>query len=665
MTHEEMIERFACKVCQKPSGLDPDKCHATIGRQRPLCREYNCCRIKEKSDEQLSYARSPIDRNIFLRACPGSGKTEVVALKAAYEIKNWNKQVGGLAVLTFTNNAADVIHKRVCQFAGIDKAGYPHFIGTLSSWLQGYIVNPFAHILTGYKGRNGDRSIRLVEQNCASDFLKGFQTSPYASSGPIKANQYSWDCEDRRYLFHSNSRTADIVRQAIAFTAQQKQELKEKKRSFLRHGYATHHDVEFICYRLLEEHPALAERTSKRFPLVLVDECQDLSWTEMNILRQLQGCSTILHFVGDLNQAIYEFKKVSPEKVNSFVGEDGFAKMELSDNFRSCQEIVEVCRGLVDGQGDIRGKCQGKMDTPCVFVTYRNDQIPSLPNWFEGFLTERGLDVSKSAIVARGWSTVSKLRPSGNTTVKGYQRRLAMSIHLWKAGGIQAMGDALKYMGQFMVEKWFPKYRSNSREYYCPDCVSSPLRWRLFLAALLDSSIENTSLTNLDQTWSQWAAAVRAEFCAIARACQPALAAFVTEPLKPLEDLDANNCKAPRGESSSPVVGSLGVTSAPKAAIRITTIHSVKGETSDAIMLVSAPSKQGTSDGYWPQWLEDPSSEAARLAYVASSRPKYLLVWAIPEQPNADYKQLEKRGLVLHPMDGGLNSQERSVCTEQ
>ena len=73
--------------------------------------------------------------------------------------------------------------------------------------------------------------------------------------------------------------------------------------------------------------------------------------------------------------------------------------------------------------------------------------------------------------------------------------------------------------------------------------------------------------------------------------------------------------------------------------LRITTIHSVKGETLDAILLVSAPSKQGTPDGHWTQWLEVSTKEAARLAYVASSRPKHLLAWAIPTPINEPAKK--------------------------
>jgi len=66
--------------------------------------------------------------------------------------------------------------------------------------------------------------------------------------------------------------------------------------------------------------------------------------------------------------------------------------------------------------------------------------------------------------------------------------------------------------------------------------------------------------------------------------------------------------------------------------VRITTIHEVKGETLDAAMLVSSPNNQGKGGGYWENWLEDATHEHARFAYVASSRPKHLLIWAIPEK---------------------------------
>jgi len=641
MTREELIEWFACNVCGKPTGLDPDECHSTIGRQNPLCNKYKCCRIEEKSEQQLNYAGSPIDKNIFLKACPGSGKTEVVGLKAAYEIKRWDKKVGGIAVLTFTNNSADVIHERVCQFAGVEKAGYPHFIGTLSSWLQSYIVNPFAYILTGYEGLNGDRSIRLVENSCDSDFLKGFQTVAYPSSGPIKANEYSWDCEEKKYVFASQSRAVDAARKTIRFTAEQTKELKEKKKSFLGRGFATHQDIEFICFRLMKKHTTLTQRVSERFPVILVDECQDLSWTEMGILKYLQGFSTSLHFIGDLKQAIYEFRNVGPEKVDTFVRENCFGEMTLSNNFRSCQGIVDTCKAIVNEENDAKGMSEAKLATPCLFVTYKTDSIRSLPQLFESFLTKKGLDIGKSAVVARGWSTVSKLRPSGNNEIKNDQMRLAAAVNLWQTGGIQAMGDALKYVGQFVAHKFFPQYPVNPREYYSPECVTSAIGWRLFLARLLDASIKNSDIADLNQTWKAWAKNIRTHFHSVANESMPLLANYLTEnvgvfgPVK----FNALNSEEPRVNDSLPK------TPQQKTSIRITTIHAVKGETLDAIMLVSAPSKQGTTNGHWEQWLDAPCSEAARFAYVASSRPRHLLIWAIPEESNANHARLKKLGL--------------------
>ena len=63
-----------------------------------------CC-IKMLSDEQVAYVTAPLEEDIYLNACPGSGKTEVIGVKAAYEINRWKQKINGIAILTFTNSA--------------------------------------------------------------------------------------------------------------------------------------------------------------------------------------------------------------------------------------------------------------------------------------------------------------------------------------------------------------------------------------------------------------------------------------------------------------------------------------------------------------------------------------------------------------------------------
>ncbi len=636
MTHDQMKETMACQVCGKPEGLSLDKCYVTVGKKNPLCNEYGKCRIAEKSEPQFNYAFSDVDKNIFLKACPGSGKTEVVGLKTAYEIKRWDKKVGGIAALTFTNNAADVISERVSQFAGIEKIKYPHFIGTFDSWLHGYIAHPFGHFLTKYKGQDGDFSIRVLESNSNAKFMenKNFKTKPYHGKGAIKANEYYLDREENKYVYcHARQGSLDFADIT---------ELKTAKNKFIEAGFANYQDMENICITILSGKSIVAKRLALRFPLIIVDECQDLSWIQLQILKKLKDKGSKLHFVGDLNQAIYEFKKVDPEKVKEFTKAERFEERLLSNNFRSCQPIVDICQKIVNDEIAVMGACKQEITSPCICLTYTNkNDLCKLPAWFCRTIQENKLDINKSAIVTRGWSNVSRMRPSVNNQINKYSKRLAMSIHLWHTGDVQAVKDSISYMGQFFSEKYFDKYSANSRKHYCPECVNYSIRWRVFLLKVLEKCIQNQNLIDFTKTGTEWAKSVRSDFGQIARDCKPFLAETLTEDVD-FPDFDGNSFRpsdAPRA-----VENLFSGRAAIKSDIHITTIHSVKGQTFDSIMLVSAPSKSGSDDNHWEHWLGDTNPEAKRLAYVASSRPKHLLVWAAPKVNNGDMTKLTKLG---------------------
>lgn len=644
MTLDQMKEVMACEVCGKPGGLSLIKCHATLGKKKPLCNEYGKCRISEKSEPQFNYAFSEVDKNIFLKACPGSGKTEVVGLKTAYEIKRWDKEVGGIAVLTFTNNAADVISERVLQFAGIDKITYPHFVGTFDSWLHGYIAHPFAHFVTKYQGANGDCSIRLIDANSNAKFMenKKFKTKPYPRKGPIKANEYYLDREENKYVY-CNARQG-----SLGFA--DRTELQAAKKKFIEAGFANYQDMENICITILSKKSMMAERLASRFPLIIIDECHDLSWGQLQILKTLKDKGSKLHFVGDLNQAIYEFKKVDPEKIKDFISAEGFEERLLSDNFRSCQRIVDICQKIVNDKIPVKGACEQEITSPCICLVYKDkNDLCKLPAWFCRTIQENKLNINKSVIVTRGWSNVSRMRPSGSNQINKYSKRLAMAIHLWRTGDVQAIKDSISYMGQFFSEKYFDKYLANSRKHYCPECVGSVIRWRLFLMKVLEKCIQNQNVIDFAQTGTEWAKSVRSDIGQIARDCKPFLAEALSEDVV-FPDFDGNSFRP--SDARMPVEKLFSGQAVTKSDIHIATIHSVKGQTFDSIMLVSAPTRQGSGDNHWEHWLEDPTSEAARLAYVASSRSKHLLVWAVQKGTDGDRKRLTTLGFVPIDLSG-------------
>ncbi|HKY53202.1 MAG TPA: hypothetical protein VJM08_02800 [Anaerolineales bacterium] len=50
---------------------------------------------------------------------------------------------------------------------------------------------------------------------------------------------------------------------------------------------------------------------------------------------------------------------------------------------------------------------------------------------------------------------------------------------------------------------------------------------------------------------------------------------------------------------------------------------------------------------HWQDWPNDPASEAARFAYVASSRPRHLLIWAVKKLKPAQAEVLTALGFEL------------------
>lgn len=121
-------------------------------------------RIEEKTNEQLDYIFSPLDQCIYLEACAGSGKTEVLGLKAAYEICKWGSGKSGIAVLTFTNEATATIANRVSAFYG-RLLPSNHFIGTFSSFVHGHIVQRFGYKFYATDSDKPDKSFRIIDSD--------------------------------------------------------------------------------------------------------------------------------------------------------------------------------------------------------------------------------------------------------------------------------------------------------------------------------------------------------------------------------------------------------------------------------------------------------------------------------------------------------------------
>ncbi len=216
--------------------------------------------------EQLRFINHRLGIHCYLAACPGSGKTEVVGIKAAYEFSVWRSHFCGLAILTFTKNAAAEIRARVLKYGGLNAVRHPHFVGTFDSWLHNYVFQPFGPEYVGYTGREGDKKIGIIENDSRAGFLNNYMTAPLNSSRPVCANQFSYDAGGL-------PETSEEELATIIENGKNRNELDLCKNKFWQSGFATYQDAEFISYKVLVDNQPAAKYISKRFPIVIVDEC--------------------------------------------------------------------------------------------------------------------------------------------------------------------------------------------------------------------------------------------------------------------------------------------------------------------------------------------------------------------------------------------------------
>jgi len=636
---EAQFEVAAAVTCQKPAGETPEQCFARRRDQPFLCRGHDKCRLASMTVQQMTYVLHPIATESYLKACPGSGKTESVAVRAAYLFGAMQWTATGIAFLTFTNNAADVIRERVAR-SGWASSAYPHFIGTFDSWLHGYLLNPFGHQTTGFAGKSHDRSVSIIESGSSAGFLHAYKTAqPLPACGHVFAHEYYYDPDDS-LVFASGERSLDAARAKMVWTAKQLDELKQIKEAFWKAGFSTYADVETICLRLLRKFPKLAGLVAKRFPFIIVDECQDLGPGQLALLDELRKAGVKLHFVGDRHQAIYSFRKVDAAQVIEFAAQRKFVELPLTENLRSVQPIVSFCGKLVP-QGAITGRpIDGKVPA-CVYLTYEKpEDIGALVARFDALLQQRELDPAQAVVLARGSTMLARLDPSYADEPLNRTHEFARSLYLWKAALFEFRNEALQLAGSVIANVFFPQESTKTQSHHQPLSFVSAAAWRLSLARVLGLCVADPALVNFDQTWSKWAALAKHNLPAIVHSVCPVCDAAIVP-----------SFSAPQGLTQTFVSASFTLPADAETKLKCSTIHKVKGQTMDAVLVVSSPDAR-SKGGHWSQWL-DPlleDGEYARFAYVASSRPRYLLAWAIrTPKKKAEIAGISSLGLALVP----------------
>lgn len=232
-------------------------------------------------------------------AVPGSGKTSLLAAKLLLLAKKWPHARRGICVLSHTNVARDEIARRLAQTEeGAQLLSYPHFIGTIHSFVNQFLAMPMLRSL----GQKVDVIDDLVFGEKA---LARLQLGPFYTLRGYLAKQHNGDSMVTSLFYRGASLAVSVENGTLPaeHTASYKS-LVSLKTQLTGFGIFRHRDMFAYADLALQTCPHLVDVVHRRFPMVFVDEMQDTSWDQESFLNRIFDGKSVMQRFGDIDQKI-------------------------------------------------------------------------------------------------------------------------------------------------------------------------------------------------------------------------------------------------------------------------------------------------------------------------------------------------------------------------
>lgn len=324
-------------------------------------------------------------------ACPGSGKTETLVKRIEREIDEQESSLTGIAVLSFTNVGVDEISRRLNDDGYF--ISYPNCLETIDGFCFRYLVSPFLYLFTGHK--EPVHILEVLEENC--DFPFCWTRERFRHNCSLEQLVVHFPNQnDKNFVFTS---TGKIFNECKAKTGTPCCE--SFRRKLFNRNVVSYQDLTVIAIQILKMYPSICDALRSRFVSFFIDEAQDSSSLQMELLSLLRGDKTksFLYF-GDYDQSIYQFRGADPEEFEKLIQSDKWAKLVLDDNFRCSQKICDAVYRFSHYSSPNHATGESR-SFPLKPIALQNKTFSEAQSFFLDLLAENGIPKEKSCIVFR------------------------------------------------------------------------------------------------------------------------------------------------------------------------------------------------------------------------------------------------------------------------
>lgn len=536
--------------------------------------------------------------NIILKAGPGSGKTLSLVALINKKLKEWNISHRGIAILSFCNSSVEELKNK------IDNIDYPHYIGTIDGFVEKYIFYPFSPKL----------------------FFKNKDKSKIVTN-----DTYFSDLRDKSYFRKECYKCNKSINNILIGTDGKIKAPKEKcfgnnqpciryKEMVLQRNCVTYDDAMAISIIILKKYPKIIKLLAKRFPLIIIDEAQDTSKNQMELIEQFEVNGSTIIIVGDSDQAIYEWRKATPEIFVNKYNNSNYNKIEFLENHRSSQNICNATYkfSTLSKTAIAVGEFKDYNEKP-IIIFYEN--LKQAIDFFDEYCEEKKIDIKNRKILVRGRNDIENnpycdiLELWKNETTEGL-----VKVTILKSNG--KINEARDILQKILFELIFKETVTNIEEK--TNIILNKYNIEQWNRIVNDFLIEIPSSNVILKQWEK----------------------LMQEKLnKLLETKNEKYIKIKRNsrDDATKDFKEKELYYFNKENINndltISTIHSAKGKTYEAVMLII---KQRGKLTFNSLNKKDNETEEIRTAYVAMTRPQKILVMALPKSVKKNFYKSTK-----------------------
>jgi DNA helicase-2/ATP-dependent DNA helicase PcrA len=336
--------------------------------------------------------------NLLLTACPGSGKTRTLIAKLVAAIEDVRGSPRVVCCITYTNSAVQEIEQRAKD--QLEPGDEQHFaVSTIHGFCLNEIVRPYGWLRRGLAG-----ALRVLTRD-NPDF-EGICSFAAGQVNFFRLSPDDYDAFEGLNVYSQGEIIGTARRNEVVLRAARHYWDRCSAMGYI--GFGT---IIYGAFCLLRDHPHIARTLCARYPWFLIDEFQDTTELQIEILKRLYVTGRSRFFaVGDLAQSIFGFTGARPELVAPF-GEHIAARVDLSlsENFRSSERIIAHAERLFPRLPPMTAEGRNKTFPTEPLLVRNTTAFHAITEHFLPLLEALHIGLGDATVLAKDWASLIAL----------------------------------------------------------------------------------------------------------------------------------------------------------------------------------------------------------------------------------------------------------------